>query len=187
MDFCNVCELLSHVAFSRYYTGFSPVFSRYNGENGLVGGMKVWECKAKEGLEDYLKITRTCQRVTSQCQVGFSLLATSSIFSFPQRLLFSWGPGSGGEELAEGSGIKVERGHYLLLQVRYTLGEDESSKNVSTGGVQPWDGVPHGRQRPGLALPPERRADAGGEQHSTILYFFVSGMGNMMINTEIQI
>ena len=114
-----MCELLSHVAFSRYYTGFSPVFSRYNGENGLVGGMKVWECKAKEGLEDYLKATRTCQRVTSQCQVGFSCLATSGIFSFPQRLLFSWGPGGGGEELAEGSGIKVERGHYLLLQVRF--------------------------------------------------------------------
>ena len=118
----SVCELLSHVAFCRYYTGFSPVFSRYNGENGLVGGMKVWECKAKEGLEDYLKATRTCPRVTSQCQVGCPLLATSSIFSFSQRLLFSWGPGGGGEELAKGSGIKVERGHYLLLQV--TLQED---------------------------------------------------------------
>ena len=102
---------------SRYYTGFSPVFSRYNGENGLVGGLKVWECKAKDGLEDYLKATKTCNRVMPQCQVGFCLLVLLSIFSFPQRLLFSWGPGSGGEELAEGSGIKVERGHYLLLQV----------------------------------------------------------------------
>ena len=35
----------------------------------------------------------------------------------PQRLLFSWGPGSVGEQLGEGTGIKVERGHYLLLQV----------------------------------------------------------------------
>ena len=103
--------------FSRYYTGFSPVFSRYNGENGLVGGMKVWECKTKDGLEDYLKATKTCNRVMSQCQVGFCLLVLLSIFSFPQRLLFSWGPGGGEEELAEGSGIKVERGHYLLLQV----------------------------------------------------------------------
>ena len=94
------------------------MFSRYNGENGLVGGMKVWECKTKDGLEDYLKTTKTCNRVMSQCKVGFSLLVVKSIFSlFPQRLLFSWGPGSRGEELVEGSGIKVERGHYLLLQV----------------------------------------------------------------------
>ena len=94
------------------------MFSRYNGENGLVGGMKVWECKSKDGLEDYLKATRSCNRVMAQCQVGFCLLVLIiSIFSFPQRLLFAWGPGSGGEELAEGSGIKVERGHYILLQV----------------------------------------------------------------------
>ena len=58
------------------------MFSRYNGENGLVGGMKVWECKSKDGLEDYLKATRTCNRVVPQCQVGFCLLVLIiSIFS----------------------------------------------------------------------------------------------------------
>ena len=35
-----------------------------------------------------------------------------------QKLLFSWGPGSVGEQLAKGTGIKVERGHFILLQAR---------------------------------------------------------------------
>ena len=34
-----------------------------------------------------------------------------------QRQLFTWGPGSLGEELGPGSGLAVERGHSLLLQV----------------------------------------------------------------------
>ena len=34
-----------------------------------------------------------------------------------QKLLFSWGPGSAGEQMAEGTGIKMDRGHYLMLQV----------------------------------------------------------------------
>ena len=56
---------------SRFYTGFSPVFSRYNGENGLIGSVRVWECDGKKGLEDYLQRTRSCSRVVPQCKVGF--------------------------------------------------------------------------------------------------------------------
>ena len=59
-----------HSVFFRYYTGFSPVFSRYNGENGVIGAIRVWECKSKDGLEEYLKDTRKCNRVMPQCQVG---------------------------------------------------------------------------------------------------------------------
>ena len=152
-------------SFSRYYTGFSPVFSRYNGENGLVGGMKVWECKSKDGLEDYLKATRSCNRVVPQCQVGVCLLEIISIFSFPQRLLFAWGPGSGGEELAEGSGIKVERGHYILLQVchLWTGRNNQKIYMPSIGGVQSWDWFPHRRQWSCPTLPPKRRTPARGE------------------------
>merc|ERR1719220_1138764 len=100
------CKLFKGRSSARYYTGFNPVFSRYNGENGVIGAIRVWECKSKDGLEEYLKDTRKCNRVMPQCK----------------RLLFSWGPGSVGEKLAEGSGIKVERGHYLLLQVEYNPG-----------------------------------------------------------------
>ena len=69
--------------FPRFYTGFSPVFSRYNGENGLIGSVRVWQCDGREGLEDYLKETRSCSRVVPQCKVGFhtfffELLAASS-------------------------------------------------------------------------------------------------------------
>ena len=101
--------------FSRFYTGFSPVFSRYNGENGLIGSVKVWECDGKKGLEDFLKETKSCSRVMPQCKVSFYFIKDHIISA--QRLLFSWGPGSLGEQLPEGTGIKVERGHYLLLQV----------------------------------------------------------------------
>ena len=65
-----------------------------------------------------------------------------SHFPSSQRLLFSWGPGSAGERLAEGSGVKVERGHYLLLQVRL-LRSFETINILKPGGVQPWDGLPH--------------------------------------------
>ena len=46
------------------------MFSRYNGENGVIGAIRVWECKSKDGLEEYLKDTRKCNRVMPQCQVG---------------------------------------------------------------------------------------------------------------------
>ena len=60
---------------ARFYTGFSPVFSRYNGENGLIGAVRVWECAdGKKGLEDFLKETRSCSRVVPQCKVSFHLL-----------------------------------------------------------------------------------------------------------------
>ena len=58
---------------SRFYTGFSPVFSRYNGENGLIGSVRVWECDGKKGLEDYLQRTRSCSREVPQCKVSFQL------------------------------------------------------------------------------------------------------------------
>ena len=103
----------------RFYTGFSPVFSRYNGENGLIGAIRVWECHDKKGLEEYLTETRTYNQIVPQCKVGFHFLTLSPISIIScQRLLFSWGPGSVGEQLAKGTGIKVERGHYILLQAR---------------------------------------------------------------------
>ena len=106
--------------FCRFYTGFSPVFSRYNGENGLIGAIRVWECNNKKGSEEYLRETRTCNQIVSQCKVGFHFLTLFFTFSIisTQKLLFSWGPGSVGEQLAEGTGIKVERGHYIMLQAR---------------------------------------------------------------------
>ena len=78
-------------------------------------------------------------------QGGFSLSNPFSIFSImsPQKLLFSWGPGSVGEQLAEGTGIKVERGHYILLQVRVHKRKTRSTKSWSSGGVQPRHRVPH--------------------------------------------
>ena len=96
------------------------MFSRYNGENGLIGAIRVWECNNKKGSEEYLRETRTCNQIVSQCKVGFHFLTLFFTFSIisTQKLLFSWGPGSVGEQLAVGTGIKVERGHYILLQVR---------------------------------------------------------------------
>ena len=64
-------EMFPFTPCSRYYTGFSPIFSRYNGENGLVGAINVWECRSKDGLEEYLRGAGTCSRVVPQCQVGF--------------------------------------------------------------------------------------------------------------------
>ena len=68
--------------FPRFYTGFSPVFSRYNGENGLIGSLRVWQCDGRKGLEDYLKETSTCSRVVAQCKVGFHLLGNLSTLLF---------------------------------------------------------------------------------------------------------
>ena len=131
---------------SRYYTGFSPIFSRYNGENGLVGAINVWECRSKDGLEEYLRGAGTCSRVVPQCQVGLFECSSNNYFdhllSPPQRLLFSWGPGSAGERLAQGSGVKVERGHYLMLQVRLSRSY-ETINTSKPGGVQSWDRLPH--------------------------------------------
>ena len=52
-----------------------------------------------------------------QCKASFHFLFKRPNHLNTQKLLFSWGPGSVGEQMAEGTGIKMDRGHYLMLQV----------------------------------------------------------------------
>ena len=79
--------------------------------------MRVWECNGKNGLEDYQKETKSCSRMMPQCKASFHFLFKRPNHLNTQKLLFSWGPGSVGEQMAEGTGIKMDRGHYLMLQV----------------------------------------------------------------------
>ena len=82
--------------------------------------MSVWECRPASlgALGDFLRGTKDCSS------------GDFPPFDLCRRKLFTWGPGSLGEELGEGRGLAVERGHYLLLQVVYNPGtgflEDES-------------------------------------------------------------
>ena len=106
---CTVFKSRSSVTF---YTGFLPLLKGFNGENGLVRSMGLWECppSSKEALAREKGVTRGCYGEEHPALV------------LCQRPLFTWGPGSPGEQLEEGSGLEVERGHLLLLRVEYNPG-----------------------------------------------------------------
>ena len=91
---------MSKQFFCRFYTGFSPVFSRYNGENGLIGSVRVWECDGGKGLENYLKETRSCSQVVLQCKVGFYFLSNNH---FSSEAAFLLGSGQCGRATGRGN------------------------------------------------------------------------------------
>ena len=133
-----------------HYTGFLPLLTGFNGENGLISSVSVWGCSTEHSKEmaDYLT------RGTQVHHRGHSLSLTTSLslrpvsqclttcppqsaphYSSPGVLAlvvpaipFIYHPLSqGGEELEEGMGLPVlsnsRRRHYLLLKIDYNPGE----------------------------------------------------------------
>ena len=107
-------------------------------------------CRWKEGVGRFPERNKVLQQSDVSMQGQFSFPFSRLHHLSPQRLLFSWGPGSLGEQLAEGAGIKVERGHYLLLQVLIqkvkTGANTETLTVIGAGAIQPRDWVPHRQQ-----------------------------------------
>ena len=114
------CKVFRGTSSAKFYTGFLPVLTGYNGENGLLRRITVYQCSP--GSSDLVTEFTTD---TQDCGTG----------SYPphtvcKAVLFSWAPGSGGEILGEGVGLEAH--HYLLL---------ESSYNAGTGFLADSSGV----------------------------------------------
>jgi len=90
---------------AKYYTGFSPIISGYNGENGLIKQMTVYQCKNE--------VTRRADVDGDACT---ELIETSC-----SKIAFVWRPGVAGESFDENSGIFSPE-KYLLLEILYNPG-----------------------------------------------------------------
>ena len=92
------CRVVRPPASARALTGFLPVIAGYNGDNGLIRHMAVWECEAGAGAGDPGDCGAECG-----------------------RLLLLWTPGSGGEALPVNTGLALAGGR-LRLEVTYNPG-----------------------------------------------------------------
>ena len=110
------CKVFKGKSSAMFYTGFRPVFTGYNGQNGLIRRISVYQCNPAnaELLKSFIGGTYNCYEEDFKPT------------SFCKSLLFVWAPGSTGELLEKGTGIKSlnndMRRHHLLLQVIYNPG-----------------------------------------------------------------
>ena len=97
------CKMLKAPSSSRFFTGFTPIIHGYNGENGLIRQMTVYQCRPEA---DYIRATAACQEAQKEsCS----------------QVVFVWSPGSPGEQLPAGAGL-VRGDRKLLLEVVYNRG-----------------------------------------------------------------
>ena len=126
------CKVVKGRSSAKYYTGFVPVLRGYNGENGLVRRVTVLQCDQAHAdtVAGYVKDTVGCY--------------DDDYFPYKlcKSILFIWTPGSEGERMEEGTGMKAardeKRQHFLLVQVLYAAGtgflsDDSGLKLFYTG------------------------------------------------------
>ena len=97
------CKMMRAPSSSRFFTGFTPIIHGYNGENGLIRQMSVYQCRPEA---EYARATAACQEGQRE-SCG--------------QVVFVWSPGSPGEEFPAGAGI-VRGDRKLLLEVVYNRG-----------------------------------------------------------------
>ena len=97
------CKMLKAPSRSKFVTGFTPNIHGYNGENGLIQQMTLYQCRPEV---DYRRQTGECEE---DQKAGCS------------QVIFVWRPGGGGETFPGEAGI--ERGdRKLMLEVVYNSG-----------------------------------------------------------------
>ena len=117
------CKVFKGRSSAKYYTGFVPVLKDYNGGNGLLRRMTVYQCDPASS-----DIAKEFTAKTQDCNDG----------NYPphtvcKSVLFIWTPGSGGEMLQQGAGLEAlldeKRKHYFLLENIYNAGTGFLSDN----------------------------------------------------------
>ena len=97
------CRMMKAPSRSKYLTGFTPIIHGYNGENGLIQQMTLYQCSAEV---KYDRRTGGCEEEEKE--------ACSEV-------MFVWRPGSGGEVLPQGTGLE-RADRKLMLEVVYNSG-----------------------------------------------------------------
>ena len=98
----RVCRTIRVPSSAKNIKGFLPSFTGYNGENGLIHRITLFECEAE-----------VKSRKTGEC-------AEDDLKSC-SRLLFVWTRGSRGELFPQQSALKLNSRH-VLLEVIYNSG-----------------------------------------------------------------
>ena len=97
------CKMFKAPSRAKYFTGFTPNIHGYNGENGLIREMAVYQCSEEA---EYDRTTGDCEGRREACSA----------------VLFVWRPGGDGEAFPEGAGVMRGDTRMLLLEVTYNRG-----------------------------------------------------------------
>ena len=91
------CKVFKGRSAAKFYTGFIPIHKGYNGENGLIQRMTVYQCDTanRDLAEQFIGDTVDCY--------DDDYLP----YSFFKSILFIWTPGSKGEMLKGETGLKA--------------------------------------------------------------------------------
>ena len=97
------CRMVRAPSRAQFFTGFTPSIHGYNGENGLIRQLSVYQCQAEA---EYDRKTGACDDAKKQsCS----------------QVVFVWSPGSAGEKFPPGAGI-VRADRKLLVEIVYNRG-----------------------------------------------------------------
>ena len=88
---------------AKFLKGFVPVFTGYNGDNGLIRQISVHSCQTSIKL-----------RETGACE--------ADVNDYCSQLIFLWTPGTEGEMFPEGSGLQISETEILVLKISYNPG-----------------------------------------------------------------
>ena len=118
-----MCKVFKGRSSAKFYPGFVPILKGYNGGNGLLRRMTVYQCDpaSSDIAEEFTADTLSCND------------ANYPPYKVCKSVLFIWTPGSGGEMLQQGVGLESlldeNRKHYLLLENIYNAGTGFLSDN----------------------------------------------------------
>ena len=98
----ETCKKFQVPKSAKFLKGFVPVFTGYNGENGLIRQISVHSCKTQMMSED----PGICDISDYSCS----------------QLIFLWTPGTQGEIFKESSGFQLSENETLVLKISYNPG-----------------------------------------------------------------
>ena len=93
------CRMFEVPTSARTYKGFAPAVSGFNGDNGLIRSMILYQCTAGARVTG----NENCERFTEECS----------------EVIFLWYPGSSGERLVADLRVSSDR---VMLEVVYNSG-----------------------------------------------------------------
>ena len=93
------CRMFEVPTSARLYKGYTPAVSGFNGDNGLIRSMILYQCRARGQLTGNEK----CERFAEECS----------------EVIFIWYPGSSGERLAADLRVSSDR---VMLEIVYNSG-----------------------------------------------------------------
>ena len=93
------CRMFEVPPSARLYKGYAPAISGFNGDNGLIRSMILYQCTARGRVTGNEK----CERFAEECS----------------EVIFIWYPGSSGERLVADLRVSTDR---VMLEVVYNSG-----------------------------------------------------------------